>query len=70
MLGYFNLSLVLNCDDVVLEIYLDHKFQWPQEGLNCESLAYEVVTQDVVLRIFFLEIRAFLFNSFRDPIPP
>ena len=24
--------------------YLVHKFQWPQEGLNCESLAYEVVT--------------------------
>ena len=22
-------------DGVVLEIYLDHKFQWPQEGLNC-----------------------------------
>ena len=20
-------------------IYLDYKFQWPQEGLNCESLA-------------------------------
>ena len=34
----------LICDGVVLEIYLDHKFQWPQEGLNCESLAYQVVT--------------------------
>ena len=22
------------CDDAVLEIYLDHKFQWPQEGLT------------------------------------
>ena len=22
------------CAGVVLEIYLDHKFQWPQEGLN------------------------------------
>ena len=33
-----------NCNGVVLEIYLGHKFQWPQEGLNCESLAYEVVT--------------------------
>ena len=31
------------CDGVVLEIYLDHKFEWPQEGLNYESLAYEVV---------------------------
>ena len=37
-------SQVSNCDGFVLEIYLDHKFQWPQEGLNCESLAYEVVT--------------------------
>ena len=32
------------CDGVVLEIYLDHKFEWPQEGLNSESLAYEAVT--------------------------
>ena len=31
------------CDGVVLEIYLDHK-KWTHEGLNCESLAYEVVT--------------------------
>ena len=23
----------------MIEIYLDHKFQWPQEGLNCESHA-------------------------------
>ena len=37
-------SQALNCDGVVLEIYLDHNFQWPQEGLNCKSLAYEVVT--------------------------
>ena len=37
-------SQVSNCDGVMLEIYLDHKFQWPQEGLNCESLAYDVVT--------------------------
>ena len=29
----------------MLEIYLNHKFQWLQEGLNFESLAYEVVTQ-------------------------
>ena len=38
------LSKVLNCDGVVLEIYLDHKFQWPEEGLKCRSLAYEIVT--------------------------
>ena len=37
-------SQVSNCDGAVLEIYLDHKFQWSQEGLNCESLAYESVT--------------------------
>ena len=33
-----------NYDGVVLKIYLNHKFEAPQEGLNCESLAYEVVT--------------------------
>ena len=33
----------LSSDGVVLEIYLDHKFQWLQEGLNCEPLAYEVL---------------------------
>ena len=38
------LSQVSNGDGVVLENYLDHKFWWPQEGFNCESLAYEVVT--------------------------
>ena len=27
-------SQVSNCGGVVLEICLDHKFQWPQEGLN------------------------------------
>ena len=34
----------INYDGAMLEIYLDRKFQWPQEGLNCESLACEVVT--------------------------
>ena len=38
-------SEVSNCDGVVLEIYLDNNFQWPQEDLNCESLAYKVATQ-------------------------
>ena len=37
-------SQALNCDGVVLKIYLDHNFQWPQEGLNSKFLAYEVVT--------------------------
>ena len=27
----------------MLEIYLDKKLHWPQDGLNCESLVYEVV---------------------------
>ena len=35
------------CDSFVLKIYLDHKFQWPQEGLSCKSLAYKVVTRPV-----------------------
>ena len=39
-----SLSQVSNCDGVVQKVYLDHKFQWRQEGLNCESLAYKVVT--------------------------
>ena len=37
------LSQVSNYDGVVLKIYLDHKFQWPQEDFNCKSFAYEVV---------------------------
>ena len=28
----------------MLKIYLNHKFQWPQESLNCKSVEYEVVT--------------------------
>ena len=27
-------SQVSNCDGLMLEIYLDHKFKWPQDGLN------------------------------------
>ena len=38
------LRLSIYCDGAVLEIYLNHKFQLPLDGLNCESLAYEVVT--------------------------
>ena len=33
---------IWNCDGVVLDIYLDDVFQWPQEGLNWESLLYNV----------------------------
>ena len=32
----------MNRDDVVLKIYLDRKFQWPIEGLNCNSLTCKV----------------------------
>ena len=32
------------CNGVVLKNYLDHKFHWPQEDLNCKSLVHEVVT--------------------------
>ena len=35
---------ISNYDGVVLKIYLDHKLQWPQGDLNCESSKYEVVT--------------------------
>ena len=38
------LSQVSNCDGVVLEIYLNLKSQWRQEGLNCECHACEAVT--------------------------
>ena len=32
------------CDGTMLKNYLNHKFQWLQEGLNSESPEYEVVT--------------------------
>ena len=28
------------CDVIALEILTDHKCQWPQDSLNCESLKY------------------------------
>ena len=34
----------IKCNGAVFEIYMDQKFQRLQEGLNCESLAYEAVT--------------------------
>ena len=34
-------SQVSNCDGVMLENYFDLKFQWTQEGLNCESLGHK-----------------------------
>ena len=32
------------CDSVMLEILMDHKFQLPQEGLNCKPLTCNAVT--------------------------
>ena len=37
--------MFFHCDSVVLKICLDHKFQWLQEGLNYESLKYNIVTE-------------------------
>ena len=37
-------KLTLNYDGVMLEICLDKKSQCTQEGLNCESLPYKVLT--------------------------
>ena len=43
MLRYFSFepSFKLRC--VVLEIYLEHKFQWPQEGLKYYFLSDDVL---------------------------
>ena len=35
------LSRVSICNGVLLKICLDHKFQWPQACLNCESFVCE-----------------------------
>ena len=43
-LASFLLSFIPYCGGVVLQLYLDHKFHWPQEGLSCELLVYKVVT--------------------------
>ena len=44
-------SQVSNWDGAVLEIYLDHKFQWLKDGLKCESLTYEVLLVIAATRI-------------------
>ena len=36
----FKTALKQFCDGVMLDNYFDHKFQWPQEGLNCNSLGH------------------------------
>ena len=38
-------SQVSNCNVAVLEICLDHKFQWQQEGLSCETLPCKIITE-------------------------
>ena len=47
-------NLMENYNGVMLEIYLDHKSQWPNEGLNRESLVYEVVTWPSGLGNYFV----------------
>ena len=42
---WFNASKLYLSNGVVFETYLDSRFQRPQEGLNCESLAYKVITK-------------------------
>ena len=44
MLLYYAKHIRSKCDGAVINIHLDHKLQWPQEGLSCEPFAYEVVT--------------------------
>ena len=38
---------ISNCDGINLKICFGQKFQWPQEGLNCESPAYKVIMEDL-----------------------
>ena len=56
MLRHFNFEPSLDCNGVVVEIYEDHKFQRPQEGLNCEYLAYEVSNFKRVFTIFDVNV--------------
>ena len=44
-LRYFNFEPSLKLDGDMLEILMDHKFQWTQEGWNCTSLTCNAVTQ-------------------------
>ena len=46
---FVNNIIICSCKNeetngAVLEIKLDQKFLWPQEGLDCKALEYEVVT--------------------------
>ena len=42
LLRYFNFEPSFKLHWCVLQIYLDHKLQWPQGSLNWKSLAYEI----------------------------
>ena len=55
-------SQVSNCDGIVLEIYLDHKFQWTKEGLNCASLSYQVVTKPTKPSALTLTVQTLLWS--------
>ena len=44
---YFFLKLTLHerhYNGVILEILVDHKFEWPQEGLNCKRFTCSHLT--------------------------
>ena len=42
--SFSNNLQIRNCDGVVSNILMDHIFQWPEEGLNCEPLTCSAVS--------------------------
>ena len=50
MVGSWDFNDFLICGGVVLEILMDHKFQWSQEGLNCKPFTCNAVTWPTKLR--------------------
>ena len=67
--AFYLLFFIEILDGFVLKIYLNHKFQWPQEGLNFENLAYEVVTYLTTFFTFwYAHVRFSYLNAFwSDP---
>ena len=50
-------SQVSKCDGIVLEIYLDHKFQWPQEGLSLKKIGHILKNKQKFKCVYIHEIR-------------
>ena len=42
--SFSNNFQIRNCDGVVLNVLMDHMFQWSQECLNCEPLTCSAVS--------------------------